>query len=270
MESSPQFHNAILIAPSKSINLKSLNYRYPTRNAVTMEAELKQIEIALSHKFLRLGIGKLKQETLAVVGYGPSLKDTWEQVTHPCITTSGAHDFLIQRGFIPDFHAQCDGRDHQVKFLERPHHHVTYVMATICPPAIWERLKKHRVLLWHNCNGQHVLDWIGEHDPGGILIAGGSNIGLSAIHIGGLMGYRKFKCFGFDGNFDKDWNRHAGVHHDPTRQDVIRRWVGQRKWFTSPQMSNSADEFLTLMQNKDIQLEVVGECMLADLVKCAN
>ena len=265
MESSQPSRNGIVIAPADKINLKSLNYRYPMRNAVTLEAEIRQVEAAVKSGFPRLGIGNLKDDWFSVVGYGPSLKDTWKDITHPCISTSGAHDFLIERGIVPDYHAQCDGRDHQLKFLERPHKDVTYVMATICHPGFWERLKGHKVALWHNANGQHVLDWIGKNDPGGMMIAGGSNIGLTSIHIGGLLGYRKFRLFGMDCNYAEDWKRHAGVHHDPSPQRVIRRWVKKKKWFTSPQMSNAADEFMVLAQNESLKFEVHGESMLKDL-----
>src|SRR6185369_698127 len=97
-----------------------------------------------------------------------------------------------------------------------------YLMASICTPAIWERLEGKKVLLWHNCNGQHVVDWIGENDDGGLLVAGGSNIGLTAIHLGGILGFRKFKIFGFDGNYRGE-TRHAGKHYDPLPQKRITR-----------------------------------------------
>ena len=219
----------------------------------------------MKHGFPRLKLKPLKEGALSVVGYGPSLNETWDKITHPCISTSGAHDFLIERGFIPDFHAQMDGRDHQVKFLQKPHKDVIYLMASICAECIWEALKGHKVLLWHNCNGQHVVDWIGRNDPGGMLFTGGSNIGLSAIHLGGVMGYRKFRIFGFDGNYRGD-GRHASKHPDPEPQKKIKRG----RWFTSPQMSNACDEFVALARNKEIELDVFGTSLLTDVLEEAG
>lgn len=230
-----------------------------------MQKEIEQIEEAVGWGFPKIKLEPLRDDCLSVVGFGPSLIDTWQDIKHPLITTSGAHDFLIERGVIPDYHAQCDGRDHQVKFLEAPQKDTTYLMASICPPAIWPILKGHDVRLWHNAHGNHVVRWIGSNDPGGILVAGGSNIGLSAIHLGGIMGFRRFKAYGFDGCY-RDFKRHAGIHHDPMKQTIVRRWVGDRKWFTSPQMSNACDEFLNLLDTAGIEIEVFGDCLLKDLV----
>ena len=52
----------------------------------------------------------------SIVCYGPSLIDTWEDIKlekeagNFIVTVSGAHDFLIERGIIPDVHIECDPR----------------------------------------------------------------------------------------------------------------------------------------------------------------
>lgn len=265
MDSLSPSRNALLITKPEDISLKALRYKYPTRTPLTLEAELRQIEIAVKQGFSRLTLQPLKDEWLSVVGYGPSLNETWDQVTHPCISTSGAHDFLISKGFIPDYHAQCDGRDHQVDFLRYPEEETTYLMASVCHPGVWERLKNHKVLLWHNCHGEHVIEWIGKNDPGGLLVAGGSNIGLSSIHLGGILGYRKFKIFGFDGNY-RGKHRHAGLHPDPNKQARIKR----QGWWTSPQMSNACDEFLALTKNPNIEFHVFGTSLLTTCITSAG
>jgi hypothetical protein len=134
-------------------------------------------------------------------------------------------------------------------------------MASICTPGIWSQLDGHKVLLWHNCNGEHVVKWIGENDDGGLLVAGGSNIGLTSIHLGGILGFRKFKIFGFDGNF-RGKVRHAGKHYDPDPQRMIER----NGWMTSPQMSNACDEFLALSKNPALEFHVFGTSLLTSLL----
>jgi hypothetical protein len=243
------------------IKLDHLPYKYPTRSAVTLKAEIWQIEECMRQGFPRLKMEPLKDETLCVVGYGPSLEDTWSEITHPCVTVSGAHDFLVSRGFNPDFHVECDGRDHKTKHLENPTDETTYLIASICNPKMWEQLRGKKVEIWHNANGQHVVEWIGKNDPGGILVAGGSVVGLSAIHILGIKGYRRFRCFGFDGNF-RLGKRHAGEHYGPPQ-----RLMERNGWKTTPQMSNACDEFINLSQNEEISLEVVGKSLLADLMQ---
>ena len=60
-----------------------------------------------------------KETTLAIVGYGPSLRDNWEKLkdySH-IWTVSGAHDFLLARGIVPTFHTDIDFRPHKPGFI---------------------------------------------------------------------------------------------------------------------------------------------------------
>jgi hypothetical protein len=230
------------------------------RTAVTLDLELKQIEACMSHKYPRLKLQPIRQDAISIVGYGPSLEETWREITHPCMTVSGAHDFLIERGIAPDWHAECDGRPHKVLHLMQPHHKTTYLMATICNPGMWEQLRGCEVRTWHNANGKHVVDWIGTNDPGSLLVAGGSVIGLTAIHLAGILGFRRFKLFGFDGNFRGD-KRHAGPHYGP-----VQKVLDRNGWKTTPQMSNACDEFLWLRRDHpELSFEVFGDSLLKSL-----
>jgi hypothetical protein len=128
---------------------------------------------------------------------------------------------------------------------------------------MWELLDGCKVVTWHNANGKHIVDWIGENDPGTILLAGGSVVGLSAIHLAGILGYRRFRLFGFDCNFRE--SRHAGAHYGPP-QKVIERIVGARVWKTTPQMSNAADELGWLMRDHpELEIEIIGDSMVKAL-----
>lgn len=256
--------NAIPVQHYKDVSLMELPYRYPMKTALTHYAEIRQIKIAVAQGYPSIKLEPLKDEWISVVGYGPTLKDTWQEIGHPCITVSGAHDFLQERGIKPDYHAECDGRDHKTKHLTKPNDFTTYLIATICNPKVWLQLEGRNVVTWHNCNGRHVVDWIGENDPGTIMVAGGSVVGLSAIHLAGLMGYRKFRLFGFDGNFEGE-SRHAGEHHGPP-QRVIEREAGGRKWKTTPQMSNSSDELGWLIRDHpELQFDIKGDSMVRAL-----
>jgi uncharacterized Rossmann fold enzyme len=253
----------------KDVTLKELPYKYPMRSSVTMEAETRQVRIAVAQGYPDIQLEPLKQETIDIVGFGPSLAETWQMIRHPCITVSGAHDFLCARGFIPDYHAECDGRDHKTKHLQSPNKTTTYLMATICNPRMWDQLEGCNVVTWHNANGKHIVNWIGENDPDKILISGGSVVGLSAIHLAGIMGYRKFRLFGFDGNLRGDL-RHAGKHYGPPQRTITRTANG-RTWNTTPQMSNACDELIWLIEgNPSLDINVVGTSMMTDIVEDYN
>ncbi len=260
--------NHMVWTKPQDVRLEHLPYRFQFKTPHTIKAEIAQIENCVARGYPRLGLRNIQDEWLSVVGFGPSLHDTWKQITHPCITVSGGLDFLQDRNFIPDYHAECDGRDYKTKHLEHANKQTKYFMGSVCNPRMWELLKGCHVEYWHVASGQHVVDWIGKNDPGSVLIAGGSNIGLSAIHIGGIVGYRKFRLFGFDGNY-RGSVRHAGEHYAAPQRKMVRVANG-RHWETSPQMSHACDEFLRLYDDPNLRCEIVGDCLLADLVKEAD
>lgn len=248
----------------EEIKFTPLPHLFPMKTALQEAGEIEQMKIGVSQGHPSLKLGAIKEDTLCVVGYGPSLADTWGQVTHPCLTVSGAHDYLIARGIVPDFHVECDGRPHKARFLEKPVEGCEYLIATVCHPKFWEQLEGFKVTTWHNALGQHAANWIGANDPGTIMVSGGSVVGLSAIHVAGVMGYRKFRLFGFDNCFRFD-KRHAGEHYGP-EQKLLWRTVGDKTYLTTPQMTNAADEIGWLIRdNPQISVEIVGESMTKEL-----
>src|SRR5688572_4916542 len=119
-DSSTSLHNALRVLRPEDIHLEALPYKFPMRNAVTLEAEIRQVATCVAKGYTQLTLQPLRDEWVSVVGFGPSLEETWKEVTQPSMTVSGAHDFLIGKGVIPTWHAECDGRDHKVKHLQNP------------------------------------------------------------------------------------------------------------------------------------------------------
>src|SRR5262245_53158212 len=98
----------------------------------------------LTYGFPKLQLKPLVDEPLSLVAYGPSLKDTWMMIRRPMLTMSGAHDFLISKGVVPDYHCDIDPRPHKTKMLT-PHKDVHYLMGSVCNPNMWEKLKGYKV-----------------------------------------------------------------------------------------------------------------------------
>ena len=84
--------------------------------------------------------------------------------------------------------------------------------------------------------------WIAEHDLGEGIIRPGSTVGLSAIHVGGMLGYRHFEIHGMDGSI-RDGKRHAGPHYGHPQGGYT--WMaGHVKYQTSRIMSNACAEVI--------------------------
>ena len=203
-------------------------------------------------------------DVMSIVCYGPSLRDTWKHIKRPIMTVSGAHDFLIGRGVVPDYHVDCDPRDHKVKMLH-PAKAVKYRMATCCHPSLWEKLKGYDVELWHLHNDAHTEEWVRANDPGANMLGGGSTAGMRALEVASMLGYRRFEIHGMDASYESAEVRHAGPH-DGKKQNVVEVNVDGAWFKSSPQMVEAAKEVITFIQNYDCELSFHGHGLTQAMV----
>lgn len=174
--------------------------------------------------------------------YGPTLRATWETIeaernayiNSVVATCSGAHDFLIERGVVPDYHVEVDPRIHKTVFTKNSHPDVHYLIASCCHPDLVGQLVDagRRVTLFHVCGGQRDLDFINELEPETMLLAGGGSVGLRLLTLMYSLGYRSFSCRGLDNSYAAGTGeQHAGSHSGKIHHEIDVR-VGDR-WFKS-------------------------------------
>lgn len=181
------------------------------------------------------------QPRASVVGYGPSLLDTWKDIPRPIITTSGAHDFLIERGIIPDYHVETDSRIGKLAMLT-PHKDVKYRIASMCHPFIWHKLADYDVEYFHALDGQRTVDWIAKNDTGSVLLPTGALTGFTAIGVADMLGWTSVDAFGLDCcAINGKW--HAGEHHNTPQKKPIRVLVGTKFYQSSKTLISAAMEF---------------------------
>lgn len=179
---------------------------------------------------------------ICIVGFGPSLHQTWRYLNverrafgAKSVTVSGAHGFLIERGFVPDFHVDVDPREHKAFFTREPHADIQYWIASCCHPVLIDNLiaKGSKLALWHLLNSDEDMK-ISEPDgpdPGSLLVCGGSGVGARAIHLFYALGYRSFSLYGMDCSFAATGEQHAAHHSGKTQKEWNVR-CGER-WFRS-------------------------------------
>lgn len=151
---------------------------------------------------------KPASEAIAIVGGGPSLRRTCGELkSFPRIIAAGTvHDWLIERGIVPEFAACCDPDPISQAYFQNPCHDVTYLLATQCNPALFDHLAGYRVVKWH-C---HPIDmeFLNEHEVGWHAVSGGCTVGLRCISMAIMLGYSNIHFFGFDSCLDGD-SHHA-------------------------------------------------------------
>lgn len=211
--------------------------------AVSKDQRHAQMAQALKHGFPRLKQEPIDDsQVISIACYGPSLADTWQTIERPIISVSGALHFLAERGVVPDYHVDMDPRPHKVRHIDPPVDGVHYIMASVCHPDTWEVLKGQKVTLVHLYSNPETQSWIAENDPGQLMLRPGSTVGLCAIHIGGMLGYRRFEVHGMDGCL-REGKRHAGPHFGHLQGGVT--WQsGHKKYQTSKIMSNACAEVI--------------------------
>lgn len=152
---------------------------------------------------------ELKDEHVAVVAYGPSLRDTWEEIRRfdTIFSCSGSYRFLVDRGIVPTFHCESDPRGHKVAMLGTPQPQTTFLMASCCHSNYFDALEaaNAKILLWHVLFEENELYPL--YPRGDWIICGGNTIGPRTIRLARLSGYTNLHIFGLDGS-----GAHADVH----------------------------------------------------------
>ena len=158
----------------------------------------------------------LYDKRIAVVGYGPSLAHSWEEIKDYEViwTCSKAHDFLIDRGIVPTYHTDVDFRTHKAKFNRAPHPDVTYVMSTQVHPDYVKFLHNANV---HYCHAT-VYNTKPYQYPGDYpKIPALWDAGQQCVKFAYELGYKKQDWFGI--SYSNYWQgsvpveKHLGHDH---------------------------------------------------------
>jgi len=210
---------------------------------------------------------ELIQEPIAVVSFGPSLQDTWEELKKfkVIMTCSGAHKFLIEKGIIPTYHVDLEPREHKVKLLGPPQKETQYLIASTIHPVYLDALKGFNVKLWHifasEEEGARALP------RGEWLVTGGSSVGLRCMTLARLLGYVNQHIFGMDGNIREGGNSHTTFHPNAPKQAYETEYGG-KKYLTTPSMLHCAQEtWAELDQMPDVKTTLYGEGLVQAMAK---
>lgn len=199
--------------------------------------------------------------SLCIVGGGPSLASSLFDLQMARVqgdeiwALNGAHDWLIERGIIPDAMVLLDSRAASLQFIQNPHPSVRYYIATQCDPNAFDILSGFDVRKWT------AWSW-GIEDN--VVVGGGATVGLKSICLAYVLGFRKFKLFGYDSSY-RDGENHAWrqpLNDGEALTEVIVK--GQRftaaKWMVR-QVREFQDQSREMM-SRNCEFEVFGDGLL--------
>lgn len=238
---------------------------------ISHEQAEKQIRYAMSKISARMIPDVIKtEEKVAVVCYGPSLRDTWEQVRNYkyIISCSGSHKFLIERGIIPTWHVEVDPREHKLQMLGEPHKDVEYLLASVVNPVLIDKLQNYNTKLWHVCY-EEIEKIVGVYPRGEWILSGGSSVGLRALVIARFLGFKNIDVFGMDCSFpDNESIEHADIHPNPSRPEhkITTDYLGKTYHTSIGLIKYSRDFFYQMAMLGDVNLTMHGTGLLQHMV----
>lgn len=205
-----------------------------------------------------------------LVGGGPSLADTLPKLQSrrkhggKIFSMNGTHDWLIERGIIPDYHVMLDSRQANISFVKNPRKEVKYLISAFCHPDVFDALEGHDVTLWvSDMDGmlpivQNIMD------KPVCLVGGGATVGLKAMYLCYLAGFRKFHFYGFDSSY-RGIENHAYKQTLNDGESVVEITCGGHKFMCAPWMAKQAQGWQTqvkLLTSKGCEMYVHGDGLI--------
>jgi 2-polyprenyl-3-methyl-5-hydroxy-6-metoxy-1,4-benzoquinol methylase/uncharacterized Rossmann fold enzyme len=199
-----------------------------------------------------------RSEPIALVNFGPSLKQTWEQIKgfKYVMTCSGAHRFLVERGIIPTHHIDVDPRPHKVKLLGQPQKETEYLIASTCHPDLFKHLEGFNVKLWHIFDTSE--DGLRLLPPGEWALTGGCSVGVRTLTMARFLGFTDLHVFGMDGCLAEEAS-HASEHPNAPKGTSALNYEGV-DYKTTPGMLEAAkNTWHELDMMKDVTAKFYGD-----------
>lgn len=251
----------------KDFDVKDIKTAY----CIDLHTRDRQVQVARARVPGRLGAYQDNDERIAVVCFGPSLEDTWEELREfkYIITCSGSHRFLIDRGIIPTWHVEVDPRPHKAKLIGQPHPDVEYLVASLCHKEVFDLLEGFNVKLWHVFSDEAGREAVIHAFPRGEwMIPGGRHVGARAMTVARFLGFRDMVVFGMDHSF-----RPGKIHAAPHPNEAKEKWhydvkVGDRLFTTIGAMHQYAQAFFKdVTKLGRVKIELRGDGLLQERVK---
>lgn len=221
----------------------------------------------------REGFGQVKEEPLAIVGAGPSLNATIEQLHgfKNVLVCGSAHDHAVRLGIVPTYALVCDGGKEDKGNLSLPQKETTYILASQCDPGLFEHLKDHRVEMWHY-RGQATpsLDAERELLCGEPSLAWGSTVTVVAISIARLLGYQHLHLFGFDSSYgDYGMSHHCCKIAGSLEYKKLPAKIGEKTFISDLGLLEQANQFFRIVeaQGEFFHSTLYGDGLIAEMVR---
>lgn len=149
---------------------------------------------------LKLPEADAREKTLHLYANGPSARLADLEPGCDTMAINGALRLFTDQGVAPTYWIACDPQELVLSFLTEIPEDTTYLVASKCDPAVFDRLKDRNVRLWH----------VNDSDaPNKRRVPVAVSVTICALMLAHRLGYRTIHVWGWDCCYDGD-QHHAG------------------------------------------------------------
>lgn len=205
---------------------------------------------------------------VAILGGGPSLVDKideirWRQsVGQHVWVLNNAHKALKDVKY--DAQVLLDARPETAGFVCEASQ---YLVASQCDPSVFSRLWDKDVTLWHT-NSTWTAEFLkDEKERAAYLVGGGTTVGMNALALAFLLGYRQIHLYGFDSSY-RDGTHHAYPQSLNDGEHVSEAVYGDKTYQCANWMVGQARDFQEVVpgyMDDGLVVTVHGTGLLPDI-----
>lgn len=234
---------------------------------------LENVKSSITRQLPQVQAYQPQDTVIGLVGGGPSLdideiREKYDSGVK-MVSMNGTHGWLLDHGIRPTAHVQVDAREHNARFVENPQKETKYLIASQCPPEVFEALEGFNVHIWHGISTKAEIPILDEYYFGNYLhVMGGSTVMLRAFTLFAMLGYSHFEVFGFDSCY-MDEDHHAYDQPENEELDRIHIKVGDREFACAPWMYSQAKDFIGQVGaiGKAWNMNIHGNGLIQHIVK---
>lgn len=223
-----------------------------------------------------------------IIGGAPSLKDNIHEIRERynrgqiLFATNNTFQYLLDNKIIPHYHIMLDARDEMADMvpkiisqidLENGREYPICLYSSQCSPLVFEAAKDNdkQVTLWHHFADdiRNLLPKDCKDEP---LVGMGTSVGLKAIALAHILGFRQIHIYGMDSSYEND-EHHAYKQPLNDKERIIEVTMNGKQYKTAPWMCTQKEEFEAALPHliKDTVVTMHCKGLLQDLsVMLAN
>lgn len=184
-----------------------------------------------------------KDKPLIICASGPSAKEfikLFPRDGYDLMALNGAYNALLDEGIVADLYAQLDARECNLPFVQRAKPETKFYLASQVHPTVFDALRSFNVTTFH-LNTETTARVYGE-ETGLYIGCLGGTIGMAALALAGVLGYRTLVLLGYDSSY-KDGESHWKPQPQNAGQGTIQVEFMGRWYTTTPALADQTMQF---------------------------